>query len=306
VRGHEDELRLRDGRLVSLWDGGDPGGPAVVFFHGCPDSRRAAMPAHETAAELGVRLVAASRPGYSRSELPGEPGRPVSGREHLEVADDTAELMDLLGVDEFAVLGMSVGGPYAVATAARYADRVRAAGVVEAPADLPGLRPPVHRDGLDEGGQAFFASLAAASAVDAVELMRAEFEAYVAGIDPGDPDDAAVARRWTATLPATDAALVAPRGDAEVARAAREAIGRSIGYLRDAAVSFRGWEFDPREVRCPVHAWYGTGDDTYSTRNGEWYAETLGASYVELAGASHLGALLEHWPEILTALSANA
>jgi pimeloyl-ACP methyl ester carboxylesterase len=291
---------------VSIWDGGDPDGPAVVFFHGCPDSRRAAIPGHETALGLGVRLVAASRPGYSRSELAGGPDRPLSGREHLEVADDTAELMDLAGVDEFAVLGMSVGGPYAVATAARYADRVRAAGVVEAPGELPRLRPPVHRDGLDETAQAFFATLAAASAADAAELMSPEFEAYVAGIDPGDPDDVAVAGRWTATLPAADAALVAPRGDAEVARTAREAIGRSIGYLRDAAVSFRRWEFDAREVRCPVHAWYGTGDDTYSTRNGEWYADTFGATYVELAGASHLGALLEHWPELLTELTANA
>ncbi len=297
--GIEHELELRDGRRASVWEGGEPTGRPVLFFHGCPDSRRAAIPGHDQARATGVRLVAASRPGYSRTDSPDA----ISGREHLEVADDTLEVADLLGIDTFAVLGMSVGGPYAMASAARHPERVRAAGVVEAPAEVPSLHPPAHRDGLDEAGRAFFASLAATPAAESGERMRPEFEAYVAGIAPTDPDDAAVAARWLATLPSADAALVGTRGDAEVARTAREAIGRTSGYLRDAAVSFRAWPFDLGSVRCPVFAWYGDGDDTYSPRNGEWYAEALGATYTLFAGASHLGTLLEHWTDILGALA---
>ena len=141
--GIEKELRLRDGRRLSLWEGGDPTGRPVIFFHGCPDSRRAAISGHVAAAAVGARLVAASRPGYSASDLP-EHAQPT-GDEHVDVAHDTAELADRLGIGRFAVLGMSVGGPYAVATAALHPDRVRAAGVVEAPGDGLGAgagRPP--------------------------------------------------------------------------------------------------------------------------------------------------------------------
>ena len=48
-----DELRLADGRRVQLWVGGDPVGTPVVFFHGCPDTRRAAMTGHDAAARSG-------------------------------------------------------------------------------------------------------------------------------------------------------------------------------------------------------------------------------------------------------------
>jgi len=302
VRGTEAELRLRDGRVVSVWDGGDPDGRAVLFFHGCPDSRRAALPAHEPAAALGVRLVAASRPGYSASELPHQAGL-ATGDEHLAVARDTVEVANLLGIGELAVLGMSVGGPYAVATAALDPDRVRAAAVVEAPADVTKLGPDGHRDHLDDAGRAFFESLATTPAGEAAEQLRPEFESYVAGIAPADPDDAAVASRWLASLPPVDAALVETGGSAEVARAAREALSRSEGYLRDAAVTFRPWQFDTGAIRCPVFAWYGDGDDTYSPRNGEWYAEALGATYTLIPGASHLATLLDHWPDVLAVLT---
>jgi len=265
VPGSEKDVRLPDGRLVSVWDGGDPSGRPVILFHGCPDSRRAAVPGHDRASALGVRLVAASRPGYSSSEAPGHTAA-IGGNEHLEVADDTARLADVLGIVEFAVLGMSVGGPYAVATAARHPDRVSAAGVVEAPADVSKLGPAGHRDRLDAAARAFYASLVTTPAAEAAERMRPEFEAYVAGIAPADPDDAALAARWLATLPPTDAVSLGRLGAAEVARVAREALGRTDGYLRDAAVTFRPWQFDVAGVRCPVFAWYGDGDDTYSPR----------------------------------------
>jgi hypothetical protein len=134
--------------------------------------------------------------------------------------------------------------------------------------------------------------------------MRPEFESYVAGIHPQDPDDVSVARRWLDTLPAHDAELVAPRGPSEIAAVAREALRDPRGYLRDAAVTFRPWQFRVEAVACPVFAWYGDGDDTYSLRNGEWYADALGATLAIRHGGSHLGALLEQWPQLLGTLVA--
>jgi pimeloyl-ACP methyl ester carboxylesterase len=52
---------LRNGRALHWSEGGDPVGTPVVFFHGCPDTRRAAWSGHGAAREAGIRLIAAAR-----------------------------------------------------------------------------------------------------------------------------------------------------------------------------------------------------------------------------------------------------
>jgi pimeloyl-ACP methyl ester carboxylesterase len=289
--------RLADGRRVHLWQGGAASGPTVFFHHGCPDTRLAARSGDRAARRAGVRLVAVSRPGYGRSDAA------PSG--HLSVADDTVAVADLLGVDDFAVLGMSVGGTYALACAARHPARVRAAAVVAAPAQVPDLDPPWPRDDLSEDQQAFFTRLARTPVEECVELMRPEFEGFVARVAPEDPDDEALASRWLDLLPALDAALVEGQSAADLAQAAREAVGRTAGYLRDAAVSFRAWDFRPHEVGCPTSLWYGELDPQVSLRNGRWLAEQLpGAALVVRPRTGHLGTLLDHWEELLSGLRA--
>ncbi|MGA9344545.1 MAG: alpha/beta hydrolase, partial [Nocardioidaceae bacterium] len=86
-----DVLTLPDGRQAQWWDGGDPRGSAVFFFHGCPDTRHAARSGAAAARELGIRLVAVNRPGYGRSTS--------TESDHVSVADDTVAVADLLGID---------------------------------------------------------------------------------------------------------------------------------------------------------------------------------------------------------------
>jgi len=57
------------------------------------------------------------------------------------VADDVVAVADQLGVRRFAVLGMSIGGPYALACAVQHPDRVTAVGVAASPASVPQLDP---------------------------------------------------------------------------------------------------------------------------------------------------------------------
>jgi pimeloyl-ACP methyl ester carboxylesterase len=288
-------VRLPDGRRAHLWQGGTTTGPAVLFFHGCPDTRLAARPGHDAAVRLGVRLVAVSRPGYGLSDAA------ASG--HLSVADDTVAVADLLGIDRFAVLGMSVGGPYALACAAVHPERVTAAGVVAAPALVPALDPPWPRDNLASDGQEFFTRLARTPVDECDELMRPDYEQFVARVAPHDPDDEALARRWAGGLPPQDATLIAALPDADVAEQARESVGRTEGYLRDAAVSFRDWEFDPGQVRCPTFLWYGDLDQQVSLRNAHWLTEHLpDATLVVREGSGHLGTLWNYWDELLTTL----
>lgn len=289
-------MRLGDGRWVQIWAGGSPGGTPVLFLPGCPDTRHAAYPGEQAALRADVRLVAVNRPGYGRSDS--------HASTHLSVADDVVAVADALGIDRFAVLGMSIGGPYALACAARHPDRVTAVGVLASPANVPELDPPYHRDDLGPDEQAFFTRLASMTPDEAVELMRADFRQYVDQLDPTDPDDEALVRRFVAQLPPYDAEIATRQGTTAAAAAVREALANPAGYLRDAAISFRRWDFRPEAITCPTFLWYGELDANASVRNGRWLAAHLPrATLVVREQTTHLAVLHDHWDDVLATLT---
>jgi pimeloyl-ACP methyl ester carboxylesterase len=200
---------------------------------------------------------------------------------------------------------MSVGGIYALACAALHPDRVLRAAAVATPGESPRMTPPWPRDDLDDAGRRFFAGLAAGSVDDNLALVTPDFMAYRDRVDPDDPDNEALAERWLGFLPDDDRFLL-ERGTAlDRAAAAREAVGNPSGYLADAAVAFRPWDFRVEDVRCPVSLWYGEHDANAPVRNGRWLAGALpDATLHELPGVGHLGSLLTGWPAILTDLVA--
>ena len=279
-------------RVVEYSDLGAPDGFPVLFFHGTPDTRRAAWRGAEAARRAGVRLVAANRPGYGRT-TPSPPSA-------LLAVQDAVDLADLLGITSCGVLGMSVGGMFALACAARQPDRVRRAAIVAAPGEAPRMDPPWPRDDLDADGLQFFGRLASGSVEDAIALMTPDFTAYRARVDPDDPDDDALARRWLSSLPEDDRALLERDSSTDHAGAAREAVGDPSGYLSDAALVFRPWEFGVADVGCPVSLWYGEHDANAPVRNGRWLRSHLPRSTLhEVPGVGHLGTLLTGWTEIL-------
>jgi pimeloyl-ACP methyl ester carboxylesterase len=80
----------------------------------------------------------------------------------------------------------------------------------------------------------------------------------------------------------------------------------TAGYLRDAAISFRRWEFRPEVISCPVSLWYGELDANASVRNGEWLAERIPeAGLIVRPGEGHLGSLHNHWDEVLGRLGSS-
>jgi pimeloyl-ACP methyl ester carboxylesterase len=197
-------------------------------------------------------------------------------------------------VARFAVAGMSVGGPYALAAAARHPDRVAAAAAVAAPSPA------------NEFWRAGQRDLLALTIDEAITAMRPEFEKYVAGMRPGDPDDNEIAGRYTAELHPIDADALAALPAADVAASAREALARTGGYLRDAAATFRPWDFRPQDITVPVRLWYGTHDTSTDLGNGWWLAEHIpGAGITVDTEPAHLSTLLRHWDQILPWLASK-
>jgi pimeloyl-ACP methyl ester carboxylesterase len=102
----------------------------VVVFHG--GHMRAGLPLGEAALiAAGYTVLSPSRPGYGRTPL-------AAGPEPAAFADRTAALCTQLGLEEvLAVIGVSAGGPTAVAMAARQPTRVRSLVLQSARSSLP-------------------------------------------------------------------------------------------------------------------------------------------------------------------------
>lgn len=110
-------LRLADGRTLRAYDAGGEPAAALVWHHGSPQSGAPLAPVIEAAARRGIRLVSYGRPSYGGST-------PQPGRDVASAAADVAQLADALGLERFAVMGASGGGPHSLACAALLPERI--------------------------------------------------------------------------------------------------------------------------------------------------------------------------------------
>src|SRR5215207_11510220 len=168
----EIDLDRGDGRTLHAYDtGADGDGRLAVFWHhGTPNIGAPPAPLFPAAARLGLRWVSYDRPGYGGST-------PCPGRDVASAAADTSAVADFLGIDRFAVMGHSGGGPHALACGALLPDRVVAVVSVSPSA-------PFRAEGLD-----WFAGMAASgmaslrAAVDGREA-KLRYETSGAAYDP--------------------------------------------------------------------------------------------------------------------------
>src|SRR5690348_11250073 len=120
----EGTVQIADGRHVGYAEYGPPGGTPVLWFHGSPGARRQIPPAARIAAnEMNVRLVSVERPGVGASTRYLH--RSIAG-----YADDIADFTARIGIERFAVVALSGGGPYALGCAHQLPEQVTAAAVL--------------------------------------------------------------------------------------------------------------------------------------------------------------------------------
>ena len=116
----ETDLELSDGRTLPVYDTGANDGDgrlAVFWHHGTANIGAPPEPLFPAAARLGIRWVSYDRPGYGGST--SYPGRDVAS-----AAAHVSSIADALGIDRFAVMGHSGGGPHALAWGALLPERV--------------------------------------------------------------------------------------------------------------------------------------------------------------------------------------
>ena len=227
--------------MLAYAEFGDPDGRPVLFLHGTPGYRLNPWTTDAELRSLGVRLIALDRPGVGRSTA-----RPQ--RRLLDWADDVQRLADSLGLERFAVVGFSNGGPHAAACAYKLGPRVSGTALV---APMPPLDRPGALRQLGAPGWYYPAALRAPW------VLRALFGALVA-----------LARRNAGRA---ERILLSGMSEPDRRLFGRpEYTGRlgadlagagSRGIVDDERVMPLPWGFEPERVEGPVRLWLGERDE---------------------------------------------
>lgn len=282
-----EELRLEtaDGRALTAYDAGDAAGRAIIFHPGTPGSGQPFDRHVALAREQGVRLVSFDRAGYAESTR--RPGRTVA-----DVVPDVEAVVDALGIERFATMGLSGGGPHALATAAGLRDRVVAVAAVASigPPDRPDLD---LMEGMGEGNIAEFGLAEQGEAA-----LRPALECDVAAL--ADVDVPAFVESWRPFLSAVDAAALDGDLGAFVLGSIRRGLARSVdGWVDDDLAFTRPWGFELESIVAPVLVVQGRQDLMVPWGHGEWLARNLpGAEAWLLVEEGHLTLFLNVLPRI--------
>lgn len=280
------------GSAVMVRDAGDPDGRPVVYFHGTPGSRLDVAFGDTTARATGVRVISFDRPGYGRSEP-----APYS---LTSVAQTAAAVADSLGVDRFAALGWSGGGPFALAAAAVLGDRVTRVGVACSYGpfqEVPGATESFTDD--DRAALAFLPD----EPERAAERFRVGNREMLHGLLSVREDDTAPWIEWM--WAESDPEVVAdPTLRRALVSVVREGLRQdAMGICWDNVAWCGDWGFDVAAISSPAHLWYGEQDQMVPLLNGRWLAEHLpDADLTVVPGEGHL-VPMRHWGEILDALA---
>jgi pimeloyl-ACP methyl ester carboxylesterase len=297
VPAEATRIRLRDGRTLAYATVGEPAGAPVVAVHGTPGCRDPATWA-DAAAATGARVILPDRPGYGLSDF--HPTQTL-----LDWPSDVRDLADALGLDRFAVLGVSGGGPYAAACGYALPDRVTAVGLVCAMGPFWDV-PEVDAAATDEAGRWIreLIDLGRADPDAAAAHARDECERD-ADMCGRDPDEFVAFWFDGEGVPAADRALLeTPELREHVKDQVREALRAGVdGYTQDELIiAVRPWGFRLDEIRVPVHLWHGELDTLVPIESASYAARTIpNCSPRFFSDEGHLLAF-RHSEEILRAL----
>jgi len=274
---------LADERAMGYAEYGAAGGEPVFALHGTPGSRFMFRLAHARAGELGLRLIAPERPGYGLST----PQRP---RSLTGWARDIGELADRLGLGRFAVVGISGGGPYAAACAARLGERITRAGLVSPIGPIAHPEVAAH---LSRGHRRLF-----------IETARSNWRNHLLfdTIRWSVHNVPTLALRTVIQLcPPSDRAILSePHVATNLVESIDEGLRRGVrGGVQDLRLFSTPWDFVPEEIAVPCRIWQGDADTTVPPFAAEALAGLIpGSAYTRLPGAGHYW-VFDNFTEVL-------
>lgn len=274
----EGNIAVDEDRQIGFAEFGDPQGRAIFWLHGTPGARRQIpTEARVFAQHHGIRLIGLDRPGIGSST-------PHQYETLFGFAEDLRTVADTFGIDKMAVIGLSGGGPYALACAAAMPDRVVAAGV------LGGVAPTSGPDAIGGGVVALGPLVAPVLQVAGVPIGLTA----TAVIRFIRPLASSALKLYARVSPEADRALLLrPEFGAmfldDLLNGSRKQLAAPFA---DVVLFSRDWGFRLDEVKQQVRWWHGDHDHIVPFAHGEHVVSRLpDAELYHLPGESHLAGL---------------
>jgi pimeloyl-ACP methyl ester carboxylesterase len=268
-------LDLAEGRKVCVAEYGARGGVPVIALHGTPGSRLKYAAADATASSLGLRLISPDRWGYGGTDVHPKPSL-------SEYARDTGALADLLGLDRFALIGISGGGPYALAAAAQLGSRILRLALVAPVGPISDTPPsemrPFHR----------FCFRVLPRIPGGTRLV---FRGYRRLLQVAPKSAISVATFRTARADIELAAMADIR--TRLAATFREGLCQgAAGPVIDLKLFSRAWDIRPGDIQAATRLWLGSEDRNVPQSAVRLLAQKIPqAELIRLEGQGHLWVL---------------
>ena len=252
-------IKLSDGYTVGYAECGDPKGKPVMHFHGTPSSRfELDNPDLDAIAERhNVRFIVPDRPGHGLSDW--------QSYTISSYPDIIAQFTERLGLDRFAVTGLSGGGRFVAACAWKIPQRLTNAIIVSgtAPFDLPGAKESLSKEDQQSYNMA--------------DKMPWLFRLFLWNFAREARKDPASIHTIFANAPESDKNLMAQpvmrRVLENMVNGAFDQGTRGVAY--DWALISRPWGFSLREIKMPVHIWHGEADTLVPVKHAHILAEMI-------------------------------
>lgn len=248
------------GRKLAVEESGHSDGVPILLMHGTPGSRTGPKPRSIVLYRMGIRLITYDRPGYGGSDR-------HKGRTVFDAAEDVKAIADHLGLDRFAVVGRSGGGPHALACAASKELAHRITRVVV----LVTLAPP------DSAGLDWYQGMGASNLEEhsfdpsalteaLTERARNTLRDPQSLLDHLGPDLTPADRR------VVDDVAIGGQIKASYAEAVRPG---ADGWIDDDLAIRSHWGFDPASITVPVRLWHGAKDAFSPSSHAQWLAKQM-------------------------------
>ena len=284
------QVDVGDGRMVDVRVSGPDAGVPLVLHHGTPGAKPVPGAVERAAHERGIQLITYSRPGCGRSTR-------HEGRRVVDAAEDTAAILEHLGVQRCLVSGWSGGGPHAMACAARLDQAVATlviAGV--APFEAEGLE---WFDGMGEDNVVEFG--AAVAGADELRQYLKQVAEHLRHAEAAD-----FFEQLSSLLPDVDRAVLTGEFAEDLVAQTRECLREGVdGWLDDDLAFVSPWGFDLAEITKPLMMWQGSEDLMVPFAHGQWLAASLSGATAHLEpNQGHLSIAVGGIGEMLDELTA--
>jgi len=273
-----ETITLSDGRKLGYLIVGE--GKPVFYFHGFPSSRLDLLLTQKATVSKGLQMIGVDRPGFGLSTF--APNRKVS-----DFAADISFLANHLGVDRFALLGVSGGGHYVITCAALLKERVTRAVVISGaslPIDTKGMFR-MNKLGFRLGAIPILGKWLAKQQMKTILTMAKDPDAFIKSKS---------GRRMLKNMPEElvklflDPEFRGPlcRTSAEFYRQGSDSIKAMI---QEGKFMKKGWEVDLSQIPSGlVYIWHGTADTNVPVSNAYKNAKAIPGAHIEIfEGGGH-------------------